>query len=329
MAKLSRSFKGKLHAYFIRKLGAYDYKHGWMKCKCPYCSKEGKFGIHISMNRTNCFVCGEHPQALNLAMELENIDTYHEIYKFLDNGEFSGYNFKEEKLELKSKKEVYLPEGFKSILFGTSTLAKAARSYVKGRGFDIREVAMKGWGYGTKGRYFGYLIIPFHEAGELVYFNARLFIGAGPKYNNPDTSDTGLGKSFILYNKDALEMYDKIYICEGAINAQTLGVKAISSGGKAVSRYQINTLIKSSCTKMVLLLYPDAIDRSVDLAIKLVNFKKVKVVILPEGKDVNDLGRKETLRIVRETPYQDYRELLKIKQNYENKKRTLDTYTHK
>ena len=32
-------------------------------------------------------------------------------------------------------------------------------------------------------------------------------MGAGPKYNNPEVDVTGLGKSFIIYNADALEIY--------------------------------------------------------------------------------------------------------------------------
>lgn len=314
MAKLTSNFKGKLHQYFVKKLGAFDYRNGWLKCSCPFCSREGKFGINLSMNRTNCFRCGEHPSAIQLAIQLENFNTYAELVEFLNKGEYSGYVFKEEAIELKSRKEVYLPEGFKSILLGNSTVAKAARRYVKKRGFDLNEVAMKGWGYGTQGKYFGYLIIPFHEEGKLVYFNARLFIGNGPKYNNPETSDTGLGKSFIIYNKDALYMYRMVYICEGTINAETMGERGIASGGKAVSRYQINEIIKSPVERIIILLDPDAKDRAIDLALKLVNYKKVKVVYLPEGKDVNDIGRNKTLRLIYSTPYQSYQQLLMLKQ---------------
>lgn len=209
-----------------------------------------------------------------------------------------------------------LPEGFKSILFGKSSLAKAARNYVKKRGFNLQKVAMAGWGYGTKGKYFGYLIIPFHQHGELVYFNARLFIGNGPKYNNPDTSESGLGKSFIIYNKDALDIYKTVFICEGALNAETMGERGIASGGKAISRYQINEIIKSPVERIIILFDPDAKDRAIDLALKLVNFKKVKVIFLPEGTDCNDLGRKRTLSYVYKTHYQNYQELFKLKLKY-------------
>lgn len=64
-------------------------------------------------------------------MYLEKVDTYAEAYKILENSEYDGYVFKEEHLELKNKKPIYLPDGFKSILLGNSTLAKSARNYVK------------------------------------------------------------------------------------------------------------------------------------------------------------------------------------------------------
>lgn len=314
MAQLSNHIKSRLHRYFEIKIGAFDYRHGWMKSRCPYCGKDLKFGINLSLNRCNCFRCGEHPSTIDLVMYLEHLDTYTEVIKVLEQEEFSGYTFKEEVLELKEKKPLYLPEGFKLLNQGTSLLAKSARSYVKCRGFDPEELSKMGWGYGTKDKYFGYLIIPFHEKGELVYFNARLFIGNGPRYNNPDTTDSGLGKSFIIYNKDALEMYKAVFLCEGAINAQTMGEKGIASGGKAISRYQINEIIKSPVERIIILFDPDAKGDAIDLALKLVTYKKVKVVFLPEGKDCNDLGRKEVLKLVYRVHYQTYQELLTLKQ---------------
>ena len=163
------------------------------------------------------------------------------------------------------------------------------------------------------GKYLGYIIIPFTEHGQLTYFNARLYMGAGPKYNNPEVDVTGLGKSFIIYNADALEIYRTIYICEGAINAETLGENGIATGGKAVSRWQVNKFIKSQVEKFIILIDPDAKDKALDLAFKLVPFKKVKVVFLPDNEDVNSLGKQRTLEYVRETTYQTYQELLTIK----------------
>lgn len=316
MAKLNSTIKGRLHEYFKQKLGAFDYRNAWMKSDCPYCGKELKFGINLSQNRCNCFVCEERPDLITLVMYLERVDTYSEVISIINKGEYEGYNYKEEKVDLRSAKDLYLPEGFQSILFGSTQIGKSARSYLtRKRKFSLTSIARQGWGYcDAPGKYFGYIIIPFTYKGELIYFNARRFIGNGPKYNNPEVDVTGIGKAMILYNRDALETYETVYLCEGAINAATLGEQAIASGGKAVSRYQINLIIKSQTKKIILLLDSDAKDKALELAMELVQYKKVKVVYLPDGKDVNDLGRSETMKIVYNTPYQSYNQLLQLKQ---------------
>lgn len=95
-----------------------------------------------------------------------------------------------------------------------------------------------------------------------------------------------------------------------------MGERGIASGGKAISRYQINEIIKSPVERVIILFDPDAKDRAIDLALKLVNFKKVKVIFLPEGTDCNDLGRKRTLSHVYKVHYQSYQELFKLKLKY-------------
>ena len=166
---------------------------------------------------------------------------------------------------------------------------------------------------GTIGTTYGYLIIPFYYQGQLKYYNARNVIGKGPRYNNPDKDITGLGKQFIIFNHDALEMYRSVFICEGALNALTMGDRGIATMGKAISQYQINELLKSQCERYIILLDPDAKQYAINLALKLVAYKKVKVVFLPDGKDCNDLGKREVLRLVYNTRYQSYQELIAIR----------------
>lgn len=101
MAQISNHLKSRLHKYFEIKLQAFDYRHGWMKSRCPFCGKEMKFGINLGLNRTNCFRCGEHPSAVDLVMHLEGLERYTDVVRFLENEQFSGYVFKEEVFELK------------------------------------------------------------------------------------------------------------------------------------------------------------------------------------------------------------------------------------
>lgn len=316
--KITNQFKSRLKTYFIKRLGAFEYRRGWMKLPvCPYCHRELKMGVNLSMYRTNCFRCNAHPNPSQLVMDIEGFDTYHELINFLNSGKFDELEFHEEKVELAEAKPLYLPDGFRILSFGKSQVARSIRGYVKSRGFSIQELSRHGIGYATKEPYFGYLIIPFYYKGQLRYYNARNVIGTGPRYNNPNKDITGVGKEFIIFNYDALEMYRSVFVCEGALNALTMGDRGIATMGKAISAYQVNELLKSSCERFIILLDPDAKKYATNLALKLVAYKKVKVVFLPEGKDVNDLGRKETLRLVYQTRYQSYQDLIQIRNSLE------------
>lgn len=312
--KITNKFKAQLYNYFISRLGGYRYRRGWMRIPtCPYCGREQKLGVNLSMYRTNCFRCNAHPSPAQLIMDIEGFTEYHELINFLNNGQFDELQFKEEKIELAESKPLYLPEGFRNISIGDSQLAKSIRGYIKKRGFNPDQFSRFGIGYGTMGTTYGYLIIPFYYQGQLKYYNARNVIGKGPRYNNPDKDITGLGKQFIIFNHDALEMYRSVFICEGALNALTMGDRGIATMGKAISQYQINELLKSSCERFIILLDFDAKDYAINLALKLVPFKKVKVVLFKDNRDVNDLGKKAVLKMVYKTRYQTYQDLIKLR----------------
>lgn len=312
--KITNKFKSQLKTYFIKRLGAFEYRRGWMRVPtCPYCGREHKLGVNLSMYRTNCFRCNAHPSPSQLVMDIEGFTEYHELLNFLNNGQFDELTFKEEKIELAEGKPIYLPEGFRNISMGKSQLAKSIRGYVKKRGFDIGSFSRYGIGYGTTQPFYGYLIIPFYYKGQLKYYNARNVIGKGPRYNNPDKDITGLGKQFIIFNHDALEMYRSVFICEGALNALTMGDRGIATMGKVVSKYQLNELIKAPCQRYIILLDFDAQKYAIELALKLISYKKVKLVLFEDNRDVNDLGKKAVLKKVYKTKYTTYQDLIKLK----------------
>jgi len=172
-------------------------------------------------------------------------------------------------------------------------------------------MALKGWGYGTKDEYFGYIIIPFYAVGKLIYYNARKYIGSGPKYSNPKIEDFGLGKSLIMYNMDALAMYDTVYLVEGAINAETIGDQGIATGGKKVSHYQLSMINKSDVDRVVILLDPDAIEDAVKVGLEMAYHKQIKLIVLPEETDVNDIGHDKTMGLVESADWLSYNKLLK------------------
>ena len=311
---LNKETKGKLYHYFTTKLGVRTYTRGWLKGNCPDCGRLDKYGINLGMNRTNCFVCGFHPSPLNLVSILEGFDNYTDVLRFLKA--YEGKPYLEPVVKKVEQVNISLPEGFKSLLIGDSKLALMARKYVEKRGFDVDEKAYEGWGYGTKGDYFGCIVIPFYMGGKLIYYNARRFVGSGPKYINPSIDDFGIGKSLIMYHIDALAIYEEIYLVEGAINADTIGDQAIASGGKKISDYQISMIIKSDVERVNLLLDPDAILDAIKVAMSLSFYKKVRLVTWDGEEDVNDIGREETLKRVESTPWMSYNDLIKMKNNY-------------
>jgi len=290
-------------------MGLREYRRGWLKGTCPDCGRHDKFGFNISQNRTNCFVCGYHPSPIRLIMDNEGLENYNDVKVFLNT--YEGRTYLEPLIERIERIDTVLPDGYKNLALGDGKLGKAARKYIKGRGFDVEDMALKGWGYGTKDEYFGYIIIPFYAVGKLIYYNARLFMGAGPKYINPKIEDFGLGKSLILYNMDALSIYDTIYLAEGAINAETIGDEGVATGGKKVSHYQLSMINKSPVNRVVILLDPDAMEDAIRVGLEMSHHKQIKLIILPEETDVNDLGREETMRLVEEADWLSYNKLLK------------------
>lgn len=306
--------KKQLNEYLQKKYGMYDYRRGWLKGDCPYCG-EHKFGVNIGQNRSNCFKCGHNPTPISLVFDKEKITTYVELYRILDNLE--GITFYEEAVEVfEIKRDNVLPDGYRNIRSGESILAKAARKYLEKRGFNLKELSRAGFGYCTKGKYMGYIIMPFYYNNLLVYFNARLYMGNGPKFNNPDIEDFGIGKSFIIYNRDALYIYNRIFIVESVTNARTIGDNAIGMGGKALSSQQINDIIKSPCEKVIIGLDRDAIDYAIKLAFELIDYKKVKIMIMPTDDDINKVGRKKSLIISYKSKYLNYKTLQQLKNEY-------------
>jgi DNA primase len=277
------------------------------------CGKELKMGVHISDRRVNCFSCGHKPEPLKFIAELEGLSTRNEVLRLLGSFDDTGYLDIDFSYQRPDEKSIELPDGYKLIGMGNSYTSKLVAQYMKKRGFSISSLQMAGVGYCGTGEYANRIIIPYYSQGELIYFNARRYLDFGSKFKNPSYEELGIGKNTILYNSDALAIYKKVRIVESATNALTIGPTAIGTGGKALSKNQISSIVRSPVEKVSIMLDPDAYDKAIELGLELANYKKVKVVKFPEGKDVNDLGKKTTLELEKATPYKTYKELLKEK----------------
>ncbi len=310
---LSKDIRTRLHTYFKTRLGMWDYKGGWMKGTCPMCNKDKKYGVNLYSNRTNCFRCGYCKNPLQAVMEVEHFHTINEVFKFL--GSLDSMALMEYQYEKLEETPVILPEGFKLMTLGNDSMGERARKYMSNRDFDLNQLTLKGVGYCGTGKYFGHIIMPFYINGELVYFNARRFIMTGSKYNNPGKDIFGIGKSQLIYNHDALLIYNSVFLVESVMNALTLGEKTIAIGGKKISPTQLSQVMKSPAKNIIIILDSDASREAIDQALKLTSHKKIKIVFMPEKKDVNDIGKDRTINRIYKTNYLNYNDILKLKHN--------------
>ena len=306
-----KEVEGKLASYFKKRLGMFDYRNNWMKGDCPNCGKALKFGVNLVNNRTNCFSCDYHPRPLEVIMEVEKLTSKHELVTFLAGiADIEKY---EHIIKPREFKELTLPPEFKLLILGKgSMIGELAIKYMEGRGFGAMYLSRKGIGYCSEGKYAGYIILPVYMSGRLIYFTGRRFINLGPKFNNPEVEESGIGKSQMMYNSESLLLYKKVRIVESYINALTLGDTASAAFGKKISNYQISMMLRSPVEELVIILDPDAYLDSLAQAKKLVMHKKVKVIKLPDGKDVNDMGKKETLALEKSASFLSHSDIMKM-----------------
>jgi DNA primase len=330
MIQYNEGIRGKLFNYFKGRLNIKQSTKGWWRCDCTDCGGKFTMGINIEGRKVHCFKCGMETTGMQLLMHLEGFSTLPQAHQYLNIQQEYEYYERMARSVRKDFKAIELPESFTLLSQGTSTYGRAARHYMKKRGFNVERLAIKGVGYCTEGEYAGYIIFPFFKKGKLIYFQGRLYIGAGPKMKNPKEEDFGIGKSQIIYNQDALYIYNRVYVLESITNAETLGDTGIATLGKSISQYQLSTMIASPCRRMVLILDPDAYKEAIQSAMQIVNYKKVKVVKLPDGDlDVNNYGMGKTLDFVKQTEYSTYIQLFRIRiqlNTGSNEERPITTY---
>ncbi len=310
---LNEALKKKVTDYFVSKHGCAPYANrGWYKGYCPQCGKF-KFGFRLSDNRVNCFHCGPMGTPLKAIMEIEQLDTLPQVYHFLRT--FEGIDYYEgPKKKDTFVKTITLPESFKLLSIGKTEMGKLARDYMRKRGFNPWTLSTMGVGYCTSGDNAGMIILPFYRQGRLVYYIGRRYMLFGiNKFDNPDAEQFGIGKTELIFNEDALQVYSTVYIVESVINALTIGPSAISIQGKKISPIQLSKILRSPCKRIVICLDPDAWTEAIQLGFKLVEYKQVKVIKFPENKDVNNLGRKWVIQTKKETPYHSYMDLIRLK----------------
>lgn len=311
------------YTYFSSKFKLKKTTSGWWDFRCPFCgqlSDSMKMAVHFHYGVVKCWVCGYKESMVDFISDYEGCQIS-EAKRILRETEPSSVNL-DRLNDLKAAKvsDVTLPYGYYSILEGENILGERARRYLSKRGFSLKELDRLGIGYVFHDKedlpkeedFFGYIIIPFKQQGKLVYYIGRDFIGNFLRYKNPQSGLFGVGKGDLLFNQDALEIFDECYFTEGWADALTIGRQGISTQGWSFSSIQKEIILRSSCERLIFV--PDAgsdntgetfYEKAVKLGMEFLDYKEVQVLDLNRlsgGKDVNELGKEAVLSLRKDTP---------------------------
>lgn len=287
-----------LRRFFKSRFRAKESTNGWYRFVNPLDkgAHRDNMAVNFEYNWVKDFKTG---YSANIYKFIGAVDgrTYGEIAE-----EFGPLNFtlRNYETDLQPVSKAELPDGYKSLLYPKGVLGNRARRYIKGRGIDVDYVDMLGFGYCNEGDFMGYIIIPFKEQGELVYYTGRDFIGNYLRHKNPKQEHVKVGKGDVVFNADALDMYEEINITEGVFDALTAGPNTIALGGWSLSRRQFSMLFNSGVPRFTVI--PDAgyVIKAMQTFSKLAEhremyFCNIDLVAKYKGekhlKDINELGR--------------------------------------
>jgi len=221
--------------------------------KCSLCgdSKKSKSKRRFNLEYNNgnpiyhCFNCGRSGSFLTLYSTLKGISipqSLKELQKYDPDYLIQKLSKrKEEKVvkEIEYEYHDYILSDCVSLNqkvngYVELQLQKALRRFVNNRGITSTKVFMA-----YKGEYQGRFIIPIYDKdNHIVYFQARASNDKMmPKYKNPT-----IAKGSIIYNKHKFNKSKYIIVCEGLLDAISVGNQGTSCLGSEISKEFLDEL---------------------------------------------------------------------------------------
>ena len=287
--------------------------NGFEQCKCAGCddyTDRGAFKFDGTVIGYNCFNCGrklkfdsnefKRPSSgfiqLLVAFGIqEDVIKALVAKNLIRSGSLSKTNpqaVKEaaEKIEKWSPpKDIVSPSGLIPIESDASPWSEVAREYLTTeRGLSPQDYQFF---VSDDKRYEGRLIIPFWHGGRLIYFQARSLDDAliEPRYLNPVVD-----KEKIIFNYDELvngPTVEPLFITEGALDAISIGKRAVALNGSTLSDWQLAELKKVARRGRKLVFIIDKNENGYNLGMRALK-EGWYVTVLPDGVDDSNAGRK-------------------------------------
>lgn len=213
---------------------------------CPKCGAVQRCYVNPVKRLTNCMRCGGQrlipwlQQVTSLSGD-EIFRLLHDEPSLLDFDAVAG-RLVNPVAEQRNSDSENLPEIVQDFIgLGVDPHVDArCMAYLTTRGFGLDYLRPYGFCYAWKGRYAGRLIVPVWEGGRIIYFQARALFGEEPKYLNP-----AIPKGQVVFGYELALPWmvtdwptKRLYVCEGAFNAMSLGHNAVALFGKTMSSVQ-------------------------------------------------------------------------------------------
>ena len=267
---------------------------GQISFDCPVCAEEkglddgdGKGNLEINYIRHvyKCWACGEtHGTHGPLGKLFDGYATKQQkkVYHLIKPEEF--------KQEDKKRVRLRLPEGF--ITFKDSNPRFIphieAYKYLQSRGITEEMIDKYKIGYTVSGDFAYRIIIPsYDKEGNLNYFVGRAWVNKKMKYKNP----ASVPKDEIIFNEHLIDWDKNIFLVEGAFDSFFLDNPLVMLG-KKMSKLILETLYNKANGDIIICVDGDAWDDGLKMYHELNGgrlYNKVKIVKLPNDKDVCDL----------------------------------------
>lgn len=275
----------------------HTYSTGQIAFDCPVCSYElkgldrgdgkGNFEVNYTKNAFKCWACAEtngtHGNLFTLFRRWGNSSHLDKLELILP----------EEWHPVEKKyKKVELPKEFIRFFDAPDYLTlthfyRQAENYLKSRSITERQLQKFNIGFAYEGEYEGRIIIPSYDKEmKLNYFIARSYCGHQNKYKNPEAE-----KDKIFFNEHLVDFSKDIYLVEGAFDSIFLP-NSIPMLGKYISDMLWQRLYLEAQADIYICLDGDAYRDAERLYYKLNGgrlHKRVKLIKLPEDKDIADL----------------------------------------
>lgn len=178
-------------------------------------------------------------------------------------------------------------------------------AYFRERGIGPKRAVRYGIGWCEDGYFRDRLVVPVTRDGDVMFFVARYMAARPPKGMKKTLYPKGAKPGRYLFNFERARHCHTIRIVEGVLDAVHIGRTAVATFGTSMSQYQLELLMRTAAREVVIMWDRDAIDKARDLAVRLADLWRVRVVELPDARDPDEHTIEDLREMERAAPVLD------------------------